>query len=337
MRKFTTKEVDWLKENYSRLGRNKCAEAMGRTPVVVSFKARSLGLSCPRGLCRGRRLNPTLVVDAYKSLNTIEKVAKHFGASETTIANILKEAGFSGRPKTPFERHQDTIVAEYLKGDTYGAIAARYGISKDQVRYGIKRLGITDSTRRGRVPNRKPTYESWVIKYGKDEADRRWIEYKKKLIKNARRGEANHRFGKPAPQGTGNGWKGWYRGHYFRSLREAMFMIDLDSRAIKWKTAETEEYAIIYELSGKTKTYRPDFVVGKELWELKPVKLHLTKVVVAKRLAAEEFCKTRGLTYRLEDILIDKDKILRELDASNIRFDRDYEERFRTYLKASPC
>ncbi len=38
-------------------------------------------------------------------------------------------------------------------------------------------------------------------------------------------GEGNNMYGRPSPQGSGNGWSGWYKERYFRSLRELMFLI----------------------------------------------------------------------------------------------------------------
>ncbi len=335
MSKFTTREIDWLRANYAKLGRKKCAETLGRGSNIVGFKAVSLGLRCRRGAAR-RQFNAASVIRCYRSLKTVERVAKHLKTGEEQVSRVLKSAGISGRPQTPFEEHKDAIVADYLEGKTSRKdIAAKYGLSDDQIKHGLKKLGLNDRSRWGHVINRKSTYEYWVAKHGKDEADRRWVEYRDKLNRNARRGKAHSRFGKPPAEGSGNGWKGWYRGAYFRSLREAMFMLNAERDGIEWKTAETKEYTVYYTFMGKTCTYRPDFIVGRDLWELKPIKLHDSPRVTAKRLAAEAFCRERGLTYRLEDIAIDKGRVHEALKDGRIRFDRDYEERLLAYIRAS--
>ena len=61
-------------------------------------------------------------------------------------------------------------------------------------------------------------YEVWIEKYGKDEADKRLDALKQKLSV-AFSGVNNPMYGKPTPQGAGNGWSGWYNGWYFRSLK----------------------------------------------------------------------------------------------------------------------
>lgn len=113
-----------------------------------------------------------------------------------------------------------------------------------------------------------------------------------------------------------------------------MFMIDMDAKGVKWATAETKEYVVEYDWLGGPKTYRPDFVVGNVLYEIKPIKLQGSPNVVAKRIAAEAFCAQRGWEYRLIDWEIKVDVIERERVAGRVRFERDYEARFLAYLKA---
>ena len=65
----------------------------------------------------------------------------------------------------------------------------------------------------------KSIYKIWLEKYGKEEADARWNEFKKKQsVLNS--GKNNNMYGKPSPNGSGNGWKGWYKDYFFRSLLE---------------------------------------------------------------------------------------------------------------------
>jgi len=50
-------------------------------------------------------------------------------------------------------------------------------------------------------------------------------------------------YGKPAPIGSGNGWSGWYKGWYFRSLLELSFMINVIERfKMSWQNAETKKH-----------------------------------------------------------------------------------------------
>ena len=70
-----------------------------------------------------------------------------------------------------------------------------------------------------------PLYEHWFVKYGKEIAD---VKYEAMCQKHSanNKGEGNPMFGKPSPEGTGNGWSGWYKGWIFRSLRELSFIVN---------------------------------------------------------------------------------------------------------------
>ena len=149
-------------------------------------------------------------------------------------------------------------------------------------------------------------YDVWVNKYGKAEADRRMVELKKKHSNN-NKGIKCHFYGKPPPVGCGNGWSGWYKGWYFRSLRELTYMIHVIEKSnYKWITAESRDLAIKYKNeNGVEKTYFSDFLVeNKWLVEIKPEKLMGIKVNVLKKQAAEIFCKERNYEYRMVDIKI---------------------------------
>ena len=53
-------------------------------------------------------------------------------------------------------------------------------------------------------------------------------------ISNASKGKNNPMYGKPSPQGSGNGWSGWYKGIYFRSLLYSSFMSSIDNLFISF-------------------------------------------------------------------------------------------------------
>lgn len=149
----------------------------------------------------------------------------------------------------------------------------------------------------------KSIYELSVRKYGKHEADRRFAETKKKWSHNAS-GENNPMFGKPSPQGSGNGWKGWYKNWFFRSLRELSYMINvIEKDKHEWQTAETKKLSIPYiDPNGVSRTYRADFLLDKKtLVEVKPTKLKSSRTVRAKEAAAKRFCEEQGWEYRLVD------------------------------------
>ncbi len=142
-------------------------------------------------------------------------------------------------------------------------------------------------------------------------------------------GSGNPMYGKPSPQGAGNGWKGWYKGHYFRSLREVCFMIRMDEEGREWRTGET--LSIRYLDNGTERTYRPDFIVGTDVYEIKPLRLQKTPSVQAKATAGEQYCKEHGMTYHLIDEPVLIGRIGYAFGTKAIKFSRDYAERFVKY------
>ena len=146
-------------------------------------------------------------------------------------------------------------------------------------------------------------YKIWIQKHGKDIADAKMKKAKAKWSK-ASSGKNNPMYGKPAPQGSGNGWKGWYNGAFFRSLKELSYIVKvLEKEKLIWRSAETKDLTIPYiDYDGTEKTYRADFLVEeKTLVEIKPIKLQETLKVKRKEEAAILFCKENGYEYLLID------------------------------------
>lgn len=144
-------------------------------------------------------------------------------------------------------------------------------------------------------------YIFWLNKYGKEEADRRLERTKKKHSKN-NSGSGNPMYNKPSPQGSGNGWSGWYKEWFFRSLRELKFVVELDKQNIEWQSAENQKYKVEYvDPMGKQRNYFPDFIVGKRIIECKPRKLWETPLVKAKSKAAKEKFELQNLLFELVD------------------------------------
>ena len=73
------------------------------------------------------------------------------------------------------------------------------------------------------------------------------------------------------PISCGYGFSGKYKGFYFRSSLELMFLCYLKENNIIFETAETEKYKISYiNTNGDKKGYRPDFIVNGYVIEIKP-------------------------------------------------------------------
>lgn len=219
----------------------------------------------------------------------------------------------------------------------YGKPASNRGKSmsdsqKEKIRKNAKILRGKDNLSYG-----KSFYQWWIEKYGKDEADKKLKVFKKKQS-NLNKGENNSMYGKPAPQGSGNGWSGWYKGWYFRSLHELSYMIKVIERFnLNWESGEQRKYLIPYiSWDGKQRNYFCDFVINKKyLVECKPKKLHESVSVKVKTKGALKFCKKNDLKYKLvSPRLLKQSEIIRLYRKKRIKFLKRYDRQFRKkYLK----
>lgn len=176
----------------------------------------------------------------------------------------------------------------------------------------------------------KSVYSVWLEKYGKEIADQKMEKLKKKQSVNST-GENNSMYGKPSPNGSGNGWKGWYKGWFFRSLKELSYMINvIEKENLKWEKGEKLSIKYI-DYKGTKRTYRPDFIINdKTLIEIKPIKMHNSPSVISKMNAALEYCKNNNLEYKLIDpIILTSPEILQLYKSHLIKFLSKYDEKFK--------
>lgn len=170
-------------------------------------------------------------------------------------------------------------------------------------------------------------YKFWLAEFGKEVADHKALQMNSK---KGLPGERNPMYGKPSPQGSGNGWKGWYDGVFFRSIRELMFRIEMEEKQKSFCTGESHKTKIQYvDALGQTRNYFPDFIVeGKHIVEVKPKRLWNTPNIMAKRLAAEIWAQAQGMDYSLYDPKIEVDKIKKLWESKRIKWAKGYEQRF---------
>lgn len=176
----------------------------------------------------------------------------------------------------------------------------------------------------------RTVYSVWLFKFGKEEADRRMETYKaKQSVNNS--GRRNAMYGKPCPNGSGNGYKGWYKKIFFRSLRELSYLITLEGKI--WKNGELVRIPYIDYL-GRERTYSPDFIIDEKIIiEIKPLKLHKSPNVILKKKAAEKYCQQHNMTYHLIDferIPVEELKLL--VDSGDVVFQERYHKKFLEFL-----
>lgn len=182
-----------------------------------------------------------------------------------------------------------------------------------------------------KVSNHRSVLDCWIDKYGEEEANKLWKEKNQKHRINAA-GCKNNMFGKSSPNGSGNGWSGWYKGFYFRSLRELSFLIVFLPLNIVI-SAESNLYKIPYiDPLNQPRNYFPDYILNnKYIIEIKPKKLWHSPTIVSKSEAAIKYCINNKLIYKLYDPTIKTKLIKREYSLGEIKFLPKYEIKFKEW------
>ncbi len=185
---------------------------------------------------------------------------------------------------------------------------------------------------KGQEPtNTKSIYICWLNKFGKGEADLK-LEKFKQLQSFNNSGNKNSMYGKCTPIGSGNGWSGWYKGWYFRSILELSYVIKVIERYnLNWQSAEKNTLTCKYIFNNAERTYRADFIINsKYLVDCKPKKLQKSLENLAKREAMSKFCNSIGLIFKYSDIpKLTNDEILELYIKKQIKFLDRYEKKFK--------
>lgn len=220
--------------------------------------------------------------------------------------------------QNPSESKQKYI--DYRKSDEYKIKFKEEHSGENNPRYGLGSLK-----------------DIWIRKLGEEEGIKRWIEWKELQKERSPKGENNHMFGRPSPNGSGNGWSGWYKDWFFRSIGELSYMINVIERFnLEWKNGETQEFKVKYtDWEGKEKNYFPDFIISnKYMVEVKPKKLWGSPKVKLKEEGAKIFCKDNGLVYKLVDARkLSTEEMIYLYETKMIKFTDKYEEKFKERFK----
>ncbi len=331
---WSAQEDAILMAHYPTGGSTECISLLSaRTIGAIRARAQDLGLRFA-GSRELIHVNEPFAIELYRAHRDMKKVAQLMGVGLHIVERVMRKHQVTLKGSWAIDTDREAIVADYTAARLSNAqIALKHGYPKSTLKKALTKWGVQDPNRHQRLrdtglypPNRKSPYQCWVERFGVAEADKR------RARMNAQQGSSgasNPMHNKPSPQGAGNGWKGWYRGHYFRSLREACCMLSLDQAGIEWQTGET--LSIPYAFLGVQRTYRPDYVVGTQLLEVKPTRLHDTPQVSAKHVGAEAYCAAKGLTYELVDVTIDAEAVYEAWATGLVRFSHDYEQRFLAY------
>lgn len=192
-----------------------------------------------------------------------------------------------------------------------------------------KRYSIETEFKLGSKGNTMSNYDCWVNKYGIEVANNKLLEFKKKQSDN-NKGIKNPMYGKKSPIGSGNGWSGWYKGWYFRSLLELSYMLFvIDRFNLDWECGEKRENKIEYYINGEKKNYFPDFIIkNKYVIECKPKKLWNTPINKIKFKYAKSYCKSNNLVFKVIDCYkIKKEELISIYKTGAIKFIEKYESK----------
>lgn len=249
---------------------------------------------------------------------TAKKRAKKFGL----CSSCLKQG-----ERNPFynKKHKQETIEKIIQTSKNSELRQKYYI---KIRTEEYRKYLSEWMKNNPTMKGNSYYKIWVKKYGKKVADQM---NKQCSLKKSCKGEKNYWFGKTPPYGSGNGWSGWYKGWYFRSLLELSYMVNvIEKYGISWKTAEDKNYKIIFTHKNKTKNYFPDFILNdKYLIECKPKKLWNTKLVEDKKNAAKIFCKKNNLIYKLRDVQkLSHDEIKKLFESGQLKWIDRYQEKY---------
>lgn len=282
---------------------SKCKNKIGYTNIKNRNKAENKKTLC--GKCGSEKYSKTT-----EGIKNIEKLSQ------------LNKEKFAGK-NNPFygKHHSLETIKKIVKANKNNPVFKTKKFKR-------KMSKLTSGKNNGMYE--RNVYSVWIKKYGREIADEKMKEMKIKCSKRSS-GKNNPMYGRPSPVGSGNGWSGWYKNWYFRSLRELSYMIMvIEKNNYKWETAENKKYAIKYkDIEGKDRTYRADFVLDKKIIvEIKPKKLMETPSNILKKESAEKYCKENGFKYRMVDIkIINIDIIINLHENKSLRFVDKYEKR----------
>lgn len=161
--------------------------------------------------------------------------------------------------------NQRSLISKHI-------IKTQTGI-KYKERYGEKRA---EEIKQKISKNNYLKGKKWIDVMSEDEYKNR-IKTASETLKEIRKnidqtGEKNPMFGKIPSILSGTGISGKYKNYSFRSLLELYYIIYLDKNNIRFKSAEENQFKIIYKLNGKKRNYWPDFYLLDEdkIVEIKP-------------------------------------------------------------------
>lgn len=199
-----------------------------------------------------------------------------------------------------------------------------------------KESSIEEAKEKHRKFNDHFSIEYYIYKYGFRNG---FTLFYRMVIKRSKMnsGKNNPMYGKPSPQGSGNGWSGWYKGIFFRSILELSYIKYLIDNNIKFKNAEKKKYRVEYiDYKGNKRNYFPDFYLinSNEIIEIKPKKLIKSEINDIKFKAAKEKYGSKFKIITEDNIKkLNFNDIFKLIECGDLQFIKRYEEKFNESYK----
>lgn len=150
-------------------------------------------------------------------------------------------------------------------------------------------------------------------------------------------GKNNNMYGKPSPNGSGNGWSGWYKNIFFKSLLELSFLLNyVDRFNMKCESAEKKKYRMMYkDYYDEERNYFADFIINKKyMIEIKPEHLRNSFINKRKKESALIFCENNNLKYKIiTPKKLKFDEIKKLINTEKIKFIDRYKEKYEIWCK----
>jgi hypothetical protein len=133
-------------------------------------------------------------------------------------------------------------------------------------------------------------------------------------------------YGKPSPQGSGNGWSGWYKKFFIRTLLELSFLKLMNDNNIKLINGEKYKFNYFHPIKKYQANYFPDYYLPEFNFfiEIKPKKLINT--IINK----EKFINVKNLIVLTEKDFnkLKTEEIIKMYFERDIIFTKKYEQKF---------
>jgi len=320
MEKLKKEQIDYFIENYAKKDLKEIAIDLNINYQKLLFLPKKFNLKKPKEILSRKCPNCDKTIICSNKSN----LRKAINLNCFECANKIKSEKYIGEKNPFFGKRHDEKFKKKLSLERKG----KHFSKKTEFKKG-------DNSGNKNIMCKKNFLQIWTEKYGKEEAKKRLNDFVEKQKLNSS-GSKNNMYGKPSPQGSGNGWSGWYKGWFFRSINELSYMINVIERFnIKWENGESKRYKIEYlDWENKKRNYFPDFILeNKYMVECKPKKLWNTPSVLAKRKYAEIFCNKNGLKYKIvncKKLNIEEIKCL--YNNGKIKFTKKYEKKFKKYI-----